>query len=338
MTSPAGEAAMPEQQGRPRDDRATPDFSVVVPAFNCAAFLADALDSILAQEGVSVEVLVVDDGSTDNTAERARTYDARVRLLSTARPRSGPGAARNVGIRHARAPVVAFLDGDDVWLPGKLALQKRVLDENPDVALVCTRGAHWFPEREGDAAWQQAAPPESPASGEIPFRPAGWIYHLLLLRPAWVWTSTVVMRRELIERTGEFDETLRLGQDYDYWLRASRETRILRIDRILALYRQHADNSTHTPRARNFELEILQRALARWGRAGPDGSTVTATQLRERLAGLSFRFGYKHFWSGDPRIAFGAFGCAFRNQPLAWRTWAYIGASAMRSLWPPGRR
>lgn len=309
---------------------ANSDVSVVIPAFNCEAFIGEAIDSALAQDGARVEVLVIDDGSTDRTADVVRGYGGRVRLLRTAEARSGAGAARNVGLRHAAAPLIAFLDGDDVWLPGKLARQKWLLDERPEVGLVCARGVFWYPE---DGAG--GVPPVEPwAPGEaIPLDVDGWAYHRLLLRPAWVWTTTVVLRRELVERVGGFDESLRLGQDYDYWLRASRETRIQRIAQPLALYRQHADNSTRTaPRQRNYELEIVERALARWGPVGPDGLEIPPADLRRRMGKLNFRMGYIHYWHGSPSIAFRSFCRAVAYTPSAWKVWAYVAASSMHAV------
>ncbi len=307
-----------------------PDVSVVIPALDCERFIGAAIDSALGQEGVRTEVLVIDDGSTDGTAEIVRGYGEPVRLLRTAAPRSGPGAARNVGLRHAAAPLIAFLDGDDIWLPGKLARQKRLLDGHPEVALVCAQSISWYPEGTEAPLPEARGGPDN----DTPLDVAGWSYALLLMQPDAVWTTTVVVRRSLVERIGGFDETLRLGQDYEYWLRASRETPVLRVARPLALYRQHENNSTHTaPRMRNYELEIVERALARWGRRGPDGTEVSKADLRRRIARLHFRMGYIHCWRGSPSVAVRAFCRSALHNPWRWKAWAYIAVASGRSLW-----
>ncbi|ABM62330.1 glycosyltransferase [Halorhodospira halophila] len=316
----------------------TPSVSVIIPALNCAPFISAAIESVLKQGGDQLEVLVIDDGSTDETANIVRSYPSPVHLLRTQTPRSGAAAARNVGLRHAHGRLIAFLDGDDVWLPGKLALQTSTLENHPDVALVCTRGGRWEPDNESYEQAHQRFITADATSEPTDFYPAGWIYHMLLLRPAWVWTSTVVMRRELVEKVGEFDESLRLGQDYEYWLRCSRETQILRVAKVLALYRQHANNSTNKPRNRNFELEVVQRALDRWGRHGPDGQAADKKQIKKRFARMHFRMGYQHFWAGDPRIAAKEFYHSIRTNPRAWRAWAYASASAVRGLFVPTPR
>ena len=109
-------------------------ISVVIPAYNSAAQLARALDSVLAQTRPAEEILVVDDGSTDATAEVARSYGDAVRLIAQAN--AGAAAARNAGIRAARGTWIAFLDADDEWLPDRLALQTDILDRRPDLVWV----------------------------------------------------------------------------------------------------------------------------------------------------------------------------------------------------------
>ncbi|MBK5936112.1 MULTISPECIES: glycosyltransferase family 2 protein [Halorhodospira] len=311
-----------------------PRVSVVMPARNCSPFIAEAIDSVLSQEEDSLEVLVVDDGSTDETAAIAASYGEPVRVLHTSKPGSGAAAARNVGLRAAAGECIAFLDGDDVWLPGKLAWQQRVLADHLSVELVCARGARWEVE-DAAAGWRPCIPPMQ----ELRYYPSGWLYTWLLLRPAWVWTSTVMLRRSLFERVGYFDETLRLGQDYDYWLRCSRETPIRRIAHVMALYRQHPGNATRTPRARNFELEILERALDRWGPTDAEGGAVGAGALRRRRAALHFRFAYQHFWAGNARLAAPSFYRALIGNPMAWRVWCYALLATVSRLvgWCPSR-
>src|SRR5262245_60758400 len=219
--------------GVPADipSRRVPLVSVVIPAHNCGRFIGDALDSVLRQNYPLLEIFVIDDGSTDDTCDVVARYSDRVSLVR--QRNAGAAVARNVGMKLARGRYVALLDADDVWLPGKLRLQVDHLERHPDVAMCCTRWHLLYPDAAGAYHFERAASPES-VSVDPKWR--GWIYCELLL-DCEVWTSTVVMRRELDERVGGFDVKLRRGQDYDYWLRASRLTRIDRLDAPLALYR-----------------------------------------------------------------------------------------------------
>ncbi|SEO97931.1 glycosyltransferase family 2 protein [Aquisalimonas asiatica] len=307
--------------------------SVVIPVFNGMPHIPEAIDSVLRQRHDDLEVLVIDDGSNDGTRKAVSAYGAPVVLLSTDAPRSGPAAARNVGLRAATGDLIAFLDADDVWLGNKLAEQVAYMSGHPEVGLVSTNSRYWRPRPDGTypspdeaAAWADA----SAVSGDGGL--SGWLYYEILLKPSTVWTSTVLMHRWLLDKVGLFNESLRLGQDYDYWLRASRHTPIHRLPGCHALYRQHEDNSTGRPRPVNFELQIFDSAMRRWGRLGPDGRSVPRNAVRERYHRLNFRMGYHHYWRGDPGVAMRSFAAALRWRPHAPKTWAYLMASSAKRI------
>ena len=133
-------------------------ISVVIPVFNGAAYVGQAIESVLDQTLAPTEVVVVDDGSSDSTAEVVHRYPVLYRRQTN----QGPGAARNLGIRESRGELLAFLDADDLWLPEKLRLQKAALDENPDLQLVfCSMSQFRTPELPGamDSALDQTAQP-----------------------------------------------------------------------------------------------------------------------------------------------------------------------------------
>lgn len=210
---------MSEEDAQQRDE---PSVSVVVPAYNAANTLARAFDSIALQSHPGLEVIVVDDCSGDATPEiaAART-DLPIRLLRLPRNR-GAAAARNAGLACCRGKYVAFLDADDEWLPGKLARQLALLENDPAIGLAGTRFRQVFdngaPSRiqpdgalvQGDRAWQS------------------------LMARACLQTSTVVIRREILaaERTA-FDETLRVGEDQDLWIRLALRTSVGYVDACL---------------------------------------------------------------------------------------------------------
>jgi glycosyltransferase involved in cell wall biosynthesis len=174
----------------------------VVPTFERRRSAIEAVQSALAQARSDIEVIVVDDGSADGTAAAVDAIDVRVKVLR--RPNGGPAAARNTGIRHARAPLVAFLDSDDRWLPGHLDEVCGLLRAYPEAVLACTGGA-----TRGDDALKRP-------SGLMHAAPAVLLGGLLC-------TPAIAVRREAFERIGGFDERLRVLEDTDLWCRLSLE-------------------------------------------------------------------------------------------------------------------
>lgn len=313
--------------------------SVIIPVFNGMPHVREAINSALRQGHDDLEVLVIDDGSEDGTARVVEGYAAPVRLLATKQPRSGPAAARNVGLTEATGDVIAFLDADDLWFDNKLREQLSYLEEHPEAGLICSNSLYWYPGPDG----------AYPAPSQLPIQPrherrngstelAGWLYYELLLKPSTVWTTTVLMKREVFEQVGLFDESLRLGQDYDYWLRASRHTQIHRLAACHALYRQHPDNSSSRPRDVNFELQIFNAAMRRWGPQCPDGRVVKRSAIRARYHRMNFRMGYQHYWRGDPGVAWRSFAASLRWRPQNPKAWAYLLVSSARAMANGGRR
>jgi GT2 family glycosyltransferase len=190
-----------------------PLFSVVIPAYNAAATVRSAVASALAQTRPELEVVIVDDGSTDDTGEVvARIDDPRVRLHS--QPNRGLSAARNAGIRVARGKYIAFLDSDDLWLPSFLELTGRALDAASDPGFAYT-DAYAFDSLSGKVrrrtAMERNGPPIPP-----PDRAADFL--LELLKRNFVYVSTAVPR-SVLDSVGCFDETLTAVEDYELWLR-----------------------------------------------------------------------------------------------------------------------
>lgn len=304
--------------------RSLPLVSVVIPAYNCGRFIHDTLDSVFIQNYPSLEVIVVDDGSTDDTCDVIARYGTRVTLIQ--QRNSGAAVARNEGIRRARGALVALLDGDDIWLPGKLWHQVNYLDQHPGIAMCCSRWRVLSPDPSGTYTIEtEPAPEVVRADPEC----SGWIYCELLLDCA-VWTSTVLMRRHLIEQVGFFDPALRRGQDYDYWLRASRVTRIDRLDAPLALYRLEQGAHARKFPDTNWELIVVRRAIERWGPTGPDSRTVSRSKLRTRLWSLNFSFGYAQYRQGHHLQARKAFASALRDRPTHTKTLLYFLASGLK--------
>jgi glycosyltransferase involved in cell wall biosynthesis len=204
--------------------------SVVVPAFNAASYLPDALDSALAQDYAELEVIVVDDGSTDTTAEVAASFASRgVKYVRQAN--AGPGPARDLGVQHSNGSFVAFLDSDDTWLPGKLARQVAHFDAYPNVALVS--GAYLQCNERNEPTAVMPAPRVE----------AGDVFERLLVEN-FIGTSTAVVRKSCLVAAGGFG-SLPLGQDWDTWLRMARRFAIGFVPEVVARRRAHRDSISH---------------------------------------------------------------------------------------------
>jgi glycosyltransferase involved in cell wall biosynthesis len=182
-----------------------PMISAIIPTFNRAAFLREAIDSVLAQTEKDIELIVVDDGSTDDT--RALVAEYGDRLCYVFQPNAGASAARNRGIGCAAGKFITFLDSDDLWLPRKLARQMEWMAAHPNL-LLCYTDEIWI--RRGVRVNQR----------NIHAKSGGWIYPLCLPRCI-ISPSSVLMRRELFDEVGLFDERLPVCEDYDLWLRVA---------------------------------------------------------------------------------------------------------------------
>lgn len=206
-----------------------PTVSIIVPAYNQSRYLGDAIRSALAQTRADLEVIVVDDGSTDDTPAVCQGFtDPRVRYVW--QENRGLSAARNTGLREARGEFLSFLDSDDQFLPEKLELLLAAFERDPGLGLVA--GQAVLIDQEGRPI------------GEVFDRPlpAG-LADLLLGNPLHV--GSVLLRREWQARVGHFDETLRSYEDWDMWLRLARAgCRMEWVPKPVSLYRFHLEQMT----------------------------------------------------------------------------------------------
>ncbi len=179
-------------------------ISVIIPTFNRALKVARAVSSVLYQRYTDYEIVVVDDGSGDNTTASLKQFGKRITQIVHAKNR-GVSAARNTGIRSSKAPFIAFLDSDDYWLPGKLETQMRFFAAKPEAA-ICQTEEIWI--RNGRYA--NPAKKHQKPTGDL-FTPS---LKMCLISP-----SAVMLKRSLLEEVGLFDESLPACEDYDLWLR-----------------------------------------------------------------------------------------------------------------------
>ncbi|MFH0789293.1 MAG: glycosyltransferase [Pseudomonadota bacterium] len=225
-----------------------PLVSVIIPTYNRASFLLEAVDSVFKQTCSDFELIVIDDGSIDGTAEALKKHHPR--LIYHYQTNQGVSAARNQGLRMARGKWISFLDSDDLWLPKKLETQLHFFSQNPPAA-ICQTEEIWI--RNGRRVNPQKK--HRKFSGDI-FTPS---LKLCLVSP-----SAVMIAGDLFNRVGRFDESLPACEDYDLWLRISSQFPIYLIENPLVIKQGgHPDQlSRTTPSLDRFRIQALVKLLS----------------------------------------------------------------------------
>ncbi len=247
-----------------------PYVSVIIPVHNRYHSVKEAIDSVLSQTFTDYELIVVDDGSADDTPRVAGEYADRIRYIR--QENRGVSAARNAGVAASSAPWLAFLDSDDLWLPGKLERQARFIRENPDVSIHQT-----------DETWIRRGRRVNPRERHL--KREGHIFidslALCLISP-----SAAVMSRECFDRYGPFDEDLPACEDYDLWLRVTaREPVGLAPERLVMRHGGHADQLSARYQAMDrFRLYSILKLLESAGVSLPPGYRERAAAVADEKA------------------------------------------------------
>jgi glycosyltransferase involved in cell wall biosynthesis len=265
---------------------AGPLVSVVMPCFNAAPYVSEALGSALGQTYGNVEAVVVDDGSTDGSVEivsrLAAEHAGRIHLFHTAR--GGPYPARNVGLQHAKGELIAFLDADDWWLPGALGkLYGALVEHEADIAY-----CGWQNVGEGIRSAPYVPPAYEEGDPVAEFvRTCPWPIHAALVR------------REIVDRLGGFSERRYASMDYDFWLRALAITRrIKRVPEVMAFYRWHDLGQVSSVKWRQV-LDALDAQQA-FIRDNPGlVAHLSAERLHDLTEGQVLRRAYQALWKRD---------------------------------------
>ena len=243
-----------------------PLVTVIIPTYNRGWILKEAIDSVLLQDFDDFELIVVDDGSTDNTQDILNGYACDIIVLR--RDNRGVSAARNAGITCASGQFIAFLDSDDMWLPGKLSSQVDFFKSNPE-ALICQTEELWI--RNGKRV--------NPKKRHKKF--SGMIFkHSLPL--CIVSPSAVMLKKSLFDKTGVFDEKLPACEDYDLWLRISCKYPVFLIDTPLIIKRGgHEDQLSKTPKLDKYRIEALKKIIES-GLLSKDQHIAAVKMLKEK--------------------------------------------------------
>lgn len=267
---------------------AAPLVSVLTTFLNAERFLAEAVESVLAQRYPRWELLLVDDGSTDASAAIARGFaardSARVRLVENpARVNRGISGARNVALAHARGELIAFLDADDVYVPHKLARQVELIEAHPCVSALYGSSRYWYgwTGRPADAA-RDHVPPLRVASGSV-YDPPALLVAMLTRRATVPSINGLLVRRDALTRVGGFEERFRgLFEDQVIYAKLLVGGPVLAVDEWWDLYRQH-DASCCAAAARDGSVREARLLFLRWLEAYAEARALMTPALRRAL-------------------------------------------------------
>jgi glycosyltransferase involved in cell wall biosynthesis len=313
-TLPAIQAGSP---GKPARSTAAPSVSVILPTYNRAHLLNDALDSIAAQTYRDYEVIIIDDGSDDQTRELVARRKESIRYHW--QPNQGVAEARNHALRLTHSEFVAFLDSDDLWEPTFLEQAVQRLRQHPDEALVYTD----FVSTDATGKPRRGHR-KQPAGGEV--TPT-------LFASTFIHTSAVVARAHIIRDAGGFDGRLTHNEDYDLWLRLSLRHRFGLIAQPLCRRRCHPGSLSRAgcqPETLLAKAELLHHFFE----YGGGKNRIESGAARRRLGKLYYTAGKRFLKARRPQEALPLFRRAINLHPARIRAYAWYLFAEMITLWP----
>ena len=299
-----------------------PVISVILPVYNGERTIRETIESVLNQTFSGFELIVVNDGSKDSTLEiLAQIEDPRLQVYSY--PNAGVAASRNRGIARAVGEYLAFIDADDLWMPGKLKAQLKTLQRNPRAAVAYS----WADCMDEAGRWVRSGK-RTAANGDV--------YAMLLLDNFLMCGSTPMIRRQALDQVGAFDESISPVADWDMWLRLAAHYHFVCVPVVQAMYRVSADSmSFDLARVEPACLTLCERAFAR--------SPAHLQHVKKRGRANIYKYLTGQALMGHPGRrrglkATGLLWNAVRNDPSLLGTWAFVQvlcAAVAMILLPP---
>ena len=319
-------------------------ISVIIPAYNAEQFIHLALESVWSQSYPPHEIIVIDDGSTDNTRKILKEIEGKVRCLY--QQNRGPSSARNAGIRVAKGDLICFLDADDLWVSNKLATQRAYMMAHPEIAMVFSDHEEFNEEGMGLVSYLGT---KLKAFGAFPIEtgPIENAFEKLVVEN-FISTPTVMVRKSCLEKTGVFDEEIWSVEDRDLWLRISAAFSIACIPKIFCKRRFHQGNISQQ---QELTLQGRVRVLEKNRKLFPQ--LASDAVWRSQLAGHFFDLGFlllqkgrkwEAFQAGIKTLSYGLEGIAEEGLrvrlPVIFQGCGLLGATILgwrmsRYLWKP---
>lgn len=299
-----------------------PLVSVVIPVFNNEDTINETLDSVVNQDYINLEIIVVNDGSTDNTEELLNSYK-QIRIIN--QENSGSAVARSKGIHAASGKYIAFIDADDLWVPWKISTQVECLENNPDAGMAFNSWLEIHNENDMLPRYQ----PCQEELLEVDNGLSGWLYAKLLMDCV-IHTSSVIILKSICEKVGDFNLKLRRGQDYDYWIRVSQVTKIIKLKSVLSAYRIHESSITYTLPKENYEAIILINAFNKYGLTDQAGNKISKKLLWQRLTNSWKDYCWVYYNANVYNKSFYASLKIIKYSPFGYIGWGYLFSSIFR--------
>ncbi|GAB3099998.1 glycosyltransferase [Aestuariicella hydrocarbonica] len=293
-----------------------PLVSIIVPVFNGERHIGQCLTSLVGQRYPNKEIIVVDDGSTDNSAAIVRSFGDRVQYLL--QDNAGSAVARNTGLDHAHGDYIAFNDGDDLWAPNRLHQQVHFMETHPEYGVATGRFAHVdesFSFSDAQAVNEEVQP-------SVVSSRSGWVYHTLF-ETSWYHIIAALVRKEVLQQV-RFNPSYRRGQDYDFWLQLAATTRIAQLDTLYAYYRKNNLSISHRPHLRNYRAEIMENAVKTMGTRSQSGESIQPTELDRFFFKVWFEHGYELFLAKWYKPALQSFIKAMKYKPMRFDSYKFV--------------
>jgi len=291
-----------------------PQVSVIIPTYNGAKFVREAVDSVLRQTYRDYEIIVVDDGSTDGTQQLLAPLAKSKKIRYLYRDNGGPACARNAGIGAARGGYLAFLDADDVWLPEKLGLQMGLLMRRREYLVVHSD----IEVCDADGRVLNGRLYDNPVR-------EGWLFEEIMLLRSWIFLSSLLIERSVIARVGLFNEALPTAEDTNLFLRIARFYRAGYVGRVLVRRRSHGENMTEKGGLKIGTFRNLDDIAERFPELRPAHSALMRKAYSLRYALL----GYTAFRAGRHLAARPYFRKALAYWPSNLKALAYYAATIL---------
>ncbi|MFA6320559.1 MAG: glycosyltransferase [Candidatus Omnitrophota bacterium] len=282
-------------------------ISVIIPAYNSAKYLAEALDSVSAQTYPVFETIVVDDGSTDNTADIIKKYP----VVCVSQKNKGPAAARNAGLKIAKGDYIAFLDSDDMWSSDKTEKQMRLFND-PSCVMVYSDMSH---SKDGVLIYKSYLKEK-----RYGYVGSGRVYEDLL-KENFIFTPTVIVKKDVFRKVGYFDENYKVCEDYKMWLGIARANSIGFLDEPLVMRRRHGGNIT------GDKFLYISSGIKLFNELLESGNACTKRVVVSELNKRFFDMGYYYWSEKDMGMARENFLKAMRYPKNCVKSFLYVIAS-----------
>jgi len=291
-----------------------PRVSVIIPTYNCAQFVCQAIDSVLDQTFTDYEIVVVDDGSTDDTKSKLEPYFDKIKYIF--QKNKGLACARNTAIKNSSGELIALLDSDDLYMPMRLEKSVKIFDQDSNVGL--THGDAIYISHTGETL----GPFERDTS-----HLSGYIWEDLIMRKSLLICPTITFRKACLSKSGLFDENLsKLGaEDRDMWIRIAQHFRVYYIPENLAYYRITPGSMSKD------DGKMLQARLYLIDKYYPPGKGFNFKR-RKALNSTFMKMGDWAYWDGSYRKAYDHYITAIRHYPWGFVTWYHLAKAIVKGF------